>query len=48
MAENNRKLSEYENRIMLLGQELERLNSNLRNKVEECNTLDNKLRTVQS
>lgn len=33
---------------MLLSQELERLNNNLRNKVEEYNNLENKFRSLQN
>ena len=33
---------------MLLGQELERLNGNLRNKVEDYNALDAKFRGLQA
>ena len=35
MTEVNRKVSEYENRIALLSQEMERVNGNLRIKTEE-------------
>ena len=40
----NRKLSEYENRMTLLGQELERVNNNLRMKVDENSSLEVKVR----
>ena len=39
LAEVNRKVAEYENKIALLSQEIERLNGNLRNKVEEIDGL---------
>ena len=35
LGEANRKIAEYENRIALLTQEIERLNGNLRTKVDE-------------
>ena len=41
MGEANRKIAEYENRIALLSQEIERLNMNLRTKVEENKQLEN-------
>ena len=41
LGEANRKIAEYENRIALLSQEIERLNGNLRSKVEENNQLEN-------
>lgn len=43
----NRKIAEYENRIVLLGQELERLNGSLRVKVEENGNLESRLRAAQ-
>lgn len=43
----NRKITEYENRIVLLSQELERLNGNLRVKMEENGNLESRLRTSQ-
>jgi uncharacterized small protein (DUF1192 family) len=33
----NRKVAEYENRVTLLNQEIERLNINLKRKMEESN-----------
>lgn len=33
----NRKVAEYENRVILLNQEIERLNINLKRKMEESN-----------
>ncbi len=39
----NRKVSEYENRIALLSQEMERLNINIKNKVEENDLLRRKI-----
>ena len=43
LAEVNRKVAEYENKIALLSQEIERLNGNLRHKVEENNNLKQNL-----
>ena len=43
LAEVNRKVAEYENKIALLSQEIERLNGNLRNKVEDNNNLKQNL-----
>ena len=40
LGDVNRKVSEYENKIMLLSQELERVNGNLRLKVDENNQLE--------
>lgn len=42
-----RKISEYENKIVVLSQELERLNGNLRNKVDENNNLETAVRNLQ-
>ena len=39
LGELNRKIAEYENKIALLTQEIERLNGNLRMKVKENNQL---------
>ena len=39
LGEANRKIAEYENRIALLTQELERVNGNLRTKVDEVRQL---------
>ena len=44
LAEVNRKVAEYENKIALLSQEIERLNGNLRNKVEEISNWENRNR----
>ena len=41
MGEVNRKVSEYESRITMLSQEIERLNGNLRSKVDENSQLEN-------
>ena len=43
----NRKLAEYENRIALLTQEIQRLHENIGNKNEEVNRLQGQLRTLQ-
>ena len=40
----NRKVAEYENKIMILNQELERVNINLKNQVEKSNQIENALR----
>lgn len=40
----NRKVAEYENKIMILTQELERVNINLKNQVEKSNQFENALR----
>jgi uncharacterized small protein (DUF1192 family) len=40
----NRKVAEYENKIMILTQELERVNINLKNQVEKSNQIENALR----
>lgn len=42
----HRAIAEYETRFALLGQEHERVNMNLKNKMEEGNILETKLRTV--
>ena len=42
-----RKLAEYENRMALLTQEIERLNSVLKSKVEQNDNLNNELRNSQ-
>lgn len=47
VAEINKKVVEYESRIAVSGQEIERLNGSLKNKVEDNNNLDNRLRTSQ-
>lgn len=39
LAELNKSLPEYENRIMLLTQELEKLSNNLRSKGDEIRAL---------
>lgn len=44
-SEIQRKISEYENRIALTTQEIERLNSIIRTKSEEINGLEGRLRT---
>ena len=46
LGEVNRKVSEYENRMMMLSQELERVNSNLKMKVDENSSLEMRLRTL--
>ena len=40
----NRKVAEYENKIMILTQELERVNINLKNQVEKSNQIENAFR----
>lgn len=40
----NRKVAEYENKIMILTQELERVNINLKNQLEKSNQIENALR----
>jgi hypothetical protein len=44
----NRKIAEYENKIMILNQELERMNINLKNQVDKSNQLENVLRNSSS
>jgi uncharacterized small protein (DUF1192 family) len=39
LSDVNRKISEYENRIVMLSQEIERLNGNLKLRVEESSNL---------
>ena len=46
LAEVNRKVAEYENKIALLSQEIERLNGNLRNKVDENGQLNSKAQAL--
>ena len=43
----NRKLAEYENRIALMSQEIERLNNTLRLKVEESNGFEKRVRALE-
>lgn len=43
----SRKISQYENKIVILSQQLERVNSNLRNKVDDNNNLETALRNLQ-
>lgn len=47
LSDANRKISEYENRMTLLGQQIERLNSNLRIKMEELNTSESGYRNYK-
>lgn len=42
MVDMNRKLSEYENRIAIMSQEIERLRQDLRNKVENLNQIESR------
>lgn len=42
-SESSRKYSEYENKIALMSQEIERLNINLGKKVEDCNNLERRM-----
>ena len=46
LADVNKKVSEYENKLMLLSQELERVNGNLRLKVDENSQLENNNRML--
>ena len=46
LGELNRKIAEYENKIALLTQEIERLNGNLRIKVEEVSSWESKHRSL--
>lgn len=48
LTEETNKIPEFESRIILLSQELERLNNNLRIKVDENTNLENRFRTLQS
>ena len=43
MSDVNRKVAEYENRIALMAQEIERLNGTLKKKVEENSNFENRL-----
>ena len=47
MADVNRKLAEYENRIALMSQEIERLNNALRLKLEESNSYEQRIRALE-
>ncbi len=47
MQEYRRKLSDYENKIALFGQEIERLNHALEDKVREMNTVTSQFTNVQ-
>lgn len=42
MVDMNRKLSQYENRIAIMSQEIERLRQDLRNKVENLNQIESR------
>lgn len=44
--DTNRRAAEYENKIALLNQELDRLNSNLKAKKEESAKMENQLRNL--
>ena len=46
LSDITRKVSEYENRIALMSQEIERLNGTLRIKVDEISGWDNKYRIL--
>lgn len=46
LADANRKVAEYENKLTLISQEVERLNGNLRNKLDEISSLEQKNRTL--
>ena len=48
LTEVNRKVAEYENRIALLSQEMERVNGNLRIKTEEVMNWENRNREWES
>ena len=48
LADVNRKLAEYENRIALMSQELERISGALRSKSDEVTNWENRYRTLQS
>ena len=45
--ELNRRIAEYENKMALLSQEIERLNVTLRGKVEEISGLEQRNRSLQ-
>ena len=47
LTDVNRKLSEYENRIGQMSQEIERLNNALRLKVEESNSYEMRVRALE-
>ena len=47
LGDVNRKVAEYENRIALMSQEIERLNVALRGKMEELSGWENKYITLQ-
>jgi len=47
LGDANRKLAEYDNRIALLSQEIERLNTMLRSKVEELSGWESRFRALQ-
>ncbi len=47
LGDISRKVAEYENRIALMSHEIERLNGNLRNKVEEISNWDKNYRILQ-
>ncbi len=48
LSDSNRKLSDYESKLQLAGQEIDRLNQVLKSKSDEANTLDSKLRNSKS
>ena len=48
LSEANRKIAEYENKIALLTQEIDRLNGNLRMKSEEVVTWETRGREWES
>ncbi len=47
MQEYRRKLSDYENKIALFGQEIERLNHALEDKIRELNAVTSQITNVQ-
>jgi uncharacterized small protein (DUF1192 family) len=47
LSDSNRRISDYESRMALLSQEIERLNGNLRMKTEELASMDSMFRNYR-
>jgi uncharacterized small protein (DUF1192 family) len=47
LSDSNRRISDYESRMALLSQEIDRLNGNLRMKTEELASMDGMFRNYR-
>lgn len=47
LANANRKITEYDGKIMILSQEIDRLNIILKNKVEEISSLESRTKSYE-